>query len=140
MTDPITVSLTYSPSNPKPGDTVTFHVAATDPNTWIGARGILFGDGHGTETMPEGFCSGTPESVGKSPHGPWDPPPKNPDHEEFDYTNAYGAPGTYTVKATVDGPDYACGGLPVAYAGEGSATATVTVIGPPVSTTTTTTG
>jgi hypothetical protein len=132
VSHPIDVSLTFSPPDPKPGDKVTVHLAATDQDTALGGLLVDFGDGHGAGFGVAPLCIAAPD-----PYGPWDPPPRQPDHKEYDYDNVYSAPGTYTVTAKVSSMP-SCSTPRNPYVGEGTASVTVNVSGPPVTTTTTT--
>jgi hypothetical protein len=93
---PLTVSMSTSPTAPKVGDVVTFDVTVDDPD---GAelldrseRTINYGD-----TDPSGEIGGHVDCVGGS--GPWTTPAPVPLHEHLVFQHAYTSTGTYTVTA-----------------------------------------
>jgi hypothetical protein len=89
--DPASITITFSPSNPKAGDTVTFTVHHHNPNTYISACGKeTYGDIE-SDCIPD-----YPACAQR--YGPWDPPAKKPDDSTNTITHAYKNPGTYTVR------------------------------------------
>ena len=134
VSHPITVSITFSPPNPTTGEKVTIHVVADNPDTHLGSYTISYGgDRDGQGSAVDVLCDSAPA---RQRYGPWDPPAKNPGHEEFDFENTYSQAGSYPVTFTISTAP-GCGDD--VYHSDGKADATMTVTGPPVTTTTTTT-
>ena len=82
------------PATPKAGDTVTFTLHATDPDSFIPSGGFCggasYGDGEASKCGPS--CAGTGPQF-----GPWDPPPARPGDSTFTVSHAYAKPGSYTA-------------------------------------------
>src|SRR5207245_6940405 len=124
--DPVPVNrhgqgtITYTPSNPKVGEFVTFTIKFVDPDApFTDNSTIAYGEG------PE-FAESGPEITCKKQYGPWTPPPGQPGSEDRYTRYAYKAPGTYTVKWTLRSrTDYP--GCEDPYGEVVPATATVTV-------------
>ena len=138
VNQPATASVTFSPANPKTGDTVTFRVIAEDPDAdQIGPSSCMpvnFGSGEVTCSIPShAFCE-------KPPRGPWTPPAAGPSRTELSYTYVYTQPGTYTAEFNVSsspfGLDLGC--FPDPYGSTAGAKTVVPVTGPPLTTTTVT--
>ena len=90
-----TVSVQYSPAKPVVGDTVTFTVTISDPNTSVYTCGhVTFGAGG-----PDQNCESVSASC-PTRYGPWDPPAKRPDSVTTGYTYRYDKPGNYTFSVT----------------------------------------
>ena len=131
---PLTVQVTFTPSAPKAGDTVTFHVVADDPDG-IGLSGSICDQsarfGEPDEVVPachgDYICSDTP-------YGPWTAPPSRPAHQDSTVQHVYSSGGTYKATFFFRSHGSIC---PTAYGSEGWNSATVVVSGPPASTTTT---
>ena len=121
---PLTVHVSFLPTNPRPGEVVTFSFTADDPVApyiW----GAYCGHDWGDQTVdPGNTCRGSalPGPPPPEPHGPWTPPPpmaghcpaSNNDNRVFpaqgcqffpggvsggvpNPTHAYSAAGTYTA-------------------------------------------
>ena len=114
---PLTVTVTYAPANPRPGEAVTFKVVVDDPD----GQSLLDRTG-----MANDYGDGAPQAIPSAivdcteGYGPWTPPPPTPVHAEPSFQHTYAKPGTYVVKL----PFKALGDC--AY-GPSEATATVTV-------------
>ena len=162
---PITGHVTLSPANPRPGETVTFHLVADDPDAGYlpGSCPIDFGDGTTIPCVIPGGRGPTPPGSSSppppKPTGPWTPPSPRPGHLDICCVqHTYGAAGTYTATFRVQsytspmGPppeQWQVPGYPTTpfdfsflvahdpYASDATITVTVTVRGTPVSTTTT---
>jgi hypothetical protein len=88
---PLTIQVTFSPSQPVAGQPVTFHITASDPDAYISHHGVDFGDAMTAMLAPAAYWT---------PHyGPWTPPAPHPDRKTFDEQHVYSAPGTYTMTA-----------------------------------------
>ena len=91
---PVSIEVCASPSNPKVGETVTFHLKASDPDAAMDAEGCqqpraAYGDETEGAVSCLALChkeNPTPESttIGRT------------------FTHAYAKPGTYTATFTVD--------------------------------------
>src|SRR5581483_2333061 len=91
---PLSISITYTPQNPHPGDVVTFTVHVVDPD----ASPIIAGE---QTCNPPGFgdvgttrCSPTCAQPG---YGPWTPPARQRGDRTVTYTHPYDSAGTYTA-------------------------------------------
>lgn len=91
---PITVKVSYLPTAPRAGETVTFSVTVDDPD---GSR-IVDRDGLGND-----YGDGT-STVRPNAHvdcferfGPWIPDPPEPFHADLTFRHVYKVAGTYTV-------------------------------------------
>lgn len=131
---PVTVTVTVSPSNPRVGDTVTFHVVAEDPD-WALLRPMWVDDGedrhcdvtHEFGDEPTRKRCWVPGCAAPARHGPWTPPDPRPDRHEVTLTHAYRAAGTY--RASFPATSYHCDSSPYQSEpewGVGSVTVTVT--------------
>lgn len=94
---PMTVAVSWSPSSPKAGDTVTFQVTVDDPDgSQLLSRSegtVDYGDG-----TPVLGVGGHIDCVGG--FGPWTPPDPVPVHENLTYQHAYAAGGSYSTTFT----------------------------------------
>jgi hypothetical protein len=136
VSHPITVSISFSPPNPTTGEKVAIHVVADSPDAGVGNYNVTWGDSRppiGGARIVDPLCDGTPA---RPRYGPWDPPPRHPGHEEFDFDATYDKAGSYPVSFSIQSSP-TCGEDDV-YHSQGEANATLTVTGPPVSTTSTT--
>ena len=86
---PMTVSVTFSPSHPRAGEVVTFHVVAEDPDGRIWSDSYDFGDGTALGVRSHPDCSGA--------YGPWTPPSPTPGRLDKTYQHAYSAAGSFTA-------------------------------------------
>lgn len=131
---PLTVHITYSPSQPVTGQQVTFHIVADDPDAPIACDkdanywSPQFGDGS------RGYPCVTNCPAEFPTYGPWTPPAPEPSHAEGDLTHVYSSAGQYTMRVEM-GSGFPC--TPSPYGNQQPASVTVTVSGPPVVTTTT---
>ena len=86
------------PATPKAGDTVTFTLHATDPDSFIASGGFCggasYGDGEASKCGPS--CAGTGPQF-----GPWDPPPARPGDSTFTVSHAYAKAGSYTANFSI---------------------------------------
>ena len=98
---PLTIQVTFSPSQPVAGQPVTFHITASDPDAYIGHHGVDFGDAMTAMLAPAAYCDAR--------YGPWTPPAPHPDRETFDEQHVYSAPGTYTMTAVAWSENYILG-------------------------------
>ena len=137
VSHPITVSITFSPPNPTTGEKVAIHVVADSPDTGLGNYNATWGGRPpiGQARIVDPYCDSTPA---RPRYGPWDPPPRHPGHQEFDFEATYNEAGSYPVNFSISSAP-ACPDAEDVYHTDGEGNATVTVTGPPVSTTTTTT-
>lgn len=90
---PMSVSVTFTPGQPKVGEVVTFRAVAEDPDAkiWEGANRIIdFGDANNPQELStHGDCF--------EGYGPWTPPPPRPDRLETTLQHTYSAAGTFNV-------------------------------------------
>jgi hypothetical protein len=127
---PLTVQVSSFPSQPHPGEPVTFTIHSSDPddqiNTTDQCRTIdSFGDG--TSNPPQPSC---PHCPNPNRYGPWTPPAKNGGQHSETVTHTYQAGGQYTATfRRVSGDP--CPDETDPYASEGAASVTVTVIASP---------
>lgn len=95
---PISVKVTYSPTAPKAGETVTFSVTVDDPDgsTLLDRNGIAndYGDG-----SPGSGVGGHVDCVER--FGPWTPDAPNPVHADLTFRHVYAVAGTYTASFPV---------------------------------------
>lgn len=91
---PMSVKLSYLPTAPKAGETVTFSVTVDDPdgNGLLDRTGIAHNYGDGT---PSQGVSGHVDCVAR--FGPWTPEAPKPLHADLTFRHVYTAAGTYTV-------------------------------------------
>ena len=91
---PITAELSYLPTAPKAGETVTFYVTVDDPdgNMLLDRDGMANNYG---DKAPERGPTAIVDCVER--YGPWTPDPPNPVHADLTFRHVYAAPGTYTV-------------------------------------------
>jgi hypothetical protein len=130
----MTVQVTSSPASPKTGETVTFHVVVDDPDAHINRECSIHWDFGDNSRHIE--CQGPLASCAEGPYGPWTPPAKTPDHYETDFQHVYAAAGDYTASFRFESHSSRPCGASDPYGSQGSGSVTVTVSGPPVSTTT----
>ena len=117
---PLTVQVTYSPSSPKAGETVTFHVVVDDPDAKINRvcnYNAVYGDG---SVQPGCGSSALCAAV----YGPWTPPARVADHYGTDFQHTYATAGTYTASFSFQSTSFC---YPDPYGSQGSGSATVTV-------------
>ncbi len=123
---PITVQVSVASGTHKVGQPVTFHIVVDDPDRPI--EHICVGTDYGDASVP--FC-GRPiverAPADQQPHGPWAPPPKQPDHLETDPTHSYRSAGSYTVHF-VYRSQQSCAATGDPYYSEGTGTATITIV------------
>jgi len=117
---PLTVTVTTQQVNGT--ESVNFHIVAHDPDAKVDrcAFFIDFGDGHSGSTCP-------PPPTCQTPYGPWTPPAKVDDQQEFDVPNAphtYPGPGTYQASVVVQSHSF-CN--PDPYGGSAQSPVQVTV-------------
>ncbi|HZQ28671.1 MAG TPA: hypothetical protein VFA94_13325, partial [Acidimicrobiales bacterium] len=113
---PASLTVTFSPANPKAGDTVTFTVHHHDPDTNVVACGT---EDYGDQSV--GCAADYPAC--QTRYGPWDPPAKKPDDGTNTISHTYKAAGTYTVRI-----EYPAGpGCYDPYAGKVSGSVTITI-------------
>jgi hypothetical protein len=96
---PLTATVSFTPQNPRVGETVTFTVHAEDPDASIPCVGLTF-------PLPEGiageFCSRpTLGCGGDEPHGPWDTPAAMPSSVDRVFTHVFSSSGAATVSVLV---------------------------------------
>jgi DNA-directed RNA polymerase specialized sigma24 family protein len=116
-----------SPSQPHPGDQVTFTVRSSDPDDQINATDQCrtsdsFGDG--TTNPPQPSC---PHCPSPNRYGPWTPPAKNGGQRYETVTHTYQLAGQYTATFRRVSGD-SCPDQTDPYASEGAASVTVTVL------------
>lgn len=96
--DSPTVSIQYTPSSPVAGDTVTFTVSYSDPDTSVAPCGEVH-----TGTPMNSGCSVDYKACATR-YGAWDPPSKQPGSNTLTYSVYYKSTGSYTFSV-----DYAIG-------------------------------
>jgi hypothetical protein len=121
---PLTVQVTFAPSNPKAGETVEIRVVTDDPDAprlsgW--GCGPSFGDGPGPACVT-GLCA----SDGQ-PYGPWTPPARAALHHEETLSHVYADAGTFTFTVHRVSSEGDCKWPPNPYGSGGQGTATITV-------------
>lgn len=123
----VTVQVTTLPSQPHPGDQVTFTVRSNDPDDQINANDQCrtsdsFGDG--TTNPPQPSC---PHCPNPNRYGPWTPPARNGGQRNETVTHTYQLAGQYTATfRRVSGDP--CPDQTDPYASEGTASVTVNVL------------
>jgi serine/threonine protein kinase len=105
----LTISITVSPSNPVPGQPVTFTIVLDDPDdTNLSVNGVYFGD----PSSASGQASAPANATGPScpvPHGSWPAPaPNGHGHLRTQKVNTYLNPGTYQVHFTASSGKNTC--------------------------------
>src|SRR5581483_7991615 len=88
--------ITFDPPNPKAGDKVTFHIAASDPDAQpVGICNAMYGAGEG------GYVCDPAAKVNPSAcptqYGPWTPPARQPGNIDTTDSHTYANPGMYQV-------------------------------------------
>ncbi len=91
--DPLTISVTYSPAQPKVGQTVVFSIVLSDPDTTpVDCGSVTLGDGLA------GSCVAS-APICPPRYGPWTPPAKVAHRLQLrDLSTSYRAAGTYTAR------------------------------------------
>ncbi|MDQ3756547.1 MAG: DUF11 domain-containing protein [Actinomycetota bacterium] len=117
----MTVTVTYAPSMPKAGDTVTFEVTVSDDGPGCGSYPVRYGDGEGQEMV----C----DPVETLRFGPWAPPPREPRQTVDRHDHVYEHGGQYTATFEYKVGDW-FRNYWNPYADSGSASVTVTVAEP----------
>lgn len=118
---PLTVTVTYAPANPRPGDAVTFRVVVDDPDGDQLVDRTGMGNGYG-DSPPQGSPNAIVDCL--ETYGPWTPPAPTPVHAELTFQHTYATPGTYVATF----PFKSLGDRQCAYRGsQATGTATVTV-------------
>jgi hypothetical protein len=114
---PLTVTVT--PQQVNGTQSVNFHIVAHDPDAKVDkcAFFIDFGDGHSGSTCP-------PPPTCQTPYGPWTPPAKVDDQQQFDIQHTYPGAGSYQASVVVQSHSFCS---PDPYGGSGQAPAQVTV-------------
>jgi cytoskeletal protein RodZ len=120
---PATVSITFTPANPKVGEQVIAHIKITDPDGPAGSCSSTVDWGNGQRR--NSAC--LPPPCERRPYGPWTPPARTPDTYEFDDVNTYDTSGTYTVTFTGSDTAAGCVELKNPYSGSKSGSATITI-------------
>ncbi len=119
---PLVVEVTFKPSNPEPGEEVTFTVKVSDDGP-VQAGSCVNAQQFGEEDETAGFCTAAcaPEVAR---YGTWDPPPPDTVSFEETFRHTYDEAGTYTATfAYNEGGD--CSFSPHRSDGQGSVTLTV---------------
>lgn len=114
---PMRLSVTVTPSQPRVGQKVTFQVVAEDPDGEITGERVDYGDGGGQSVPGQPSCAAA--------HGPWTPSKGAPGRLAKTYEHSYSAAGNFTAAFTFRSygpcPD------PSVYASEGSLTVPLVV-------------
>jgi hypothetical protein len=99
--DQVDVDVTISPSSPKAGDTVTFTLRATDPDSPFVFRGTYEFTQHGPGKVAR-------EDVGSCPraYGPWDPPVGKRGSLQTTLRHTYREAGTFEATFTFFSSSY----------------------------------
>src|SRR5438067_7268354 len=107
VNQPMTATVTYSPQNPKTGETVTFHLTAADPDADVSAPDPASCGSSFSANSPNWGDRSIREPCGHgdvvcdaSPTGPWTPPAPKPGQIAQDYTHVYEDPGTFVTSFT----------------------------------------
>jgi hypothetical protein len=130
----LTVSFTWSPQHPLPGQQVTFNVILNDPDANnLQIDGAYYGDSSG---LGAGASAAPGNATGpncQNPHGTWPAPKATPGHLELQMIHTYTGPGSYPVHFTASsGQNNGPCGLPDPYASTATGSAqTVGVDQPP---------
>jgi len=124
---PSTGEITYTPTHPRVGDLVTFHITFTNPDG--PADGCETTTDYGDGMVSNSSCSVlAPPGGCKTPYGPWTPPAKKADTVSFDSpAYPYKAAGTYTVAVKGDAGLDPCDQPTNPYRDSKTATSTVTI-------------
>ena len=105
--DPITVKVTFSPSEPKAGDTVTFSLTATDPDSEAVLVGTYrFGRGQSAVVVDD-----APDRCARA-YGPWDPPQPKAGSADEELRHTYRDAGTYEAEFSFYSRSYTPGQHP----------------------------
>lgn len=97
------MSVRVSPERPRPGETVTFRVVATDPDAPFESPcpAAAFGDGRRTNACPPGLGFRGLAECPMDGYGPWTPPSRQAGRIEHVFRHAYDNEGTYDVALTL---------------------------------------
>ena len=143
--EPLTVSVTFTPAHPHPGEPVTFFVRAVDPDaTWFWRVSMDYGDppGAGAIDGSSWDANAYPDYCAPAKYGPWTPPPRRAGDEtlgnppEKGIAHTYAAAGAYRARFWFGSDSTACG-LHEPYGSYGAQSVEVVVL--PAETTTSTT-
>jgi hypothetical protein len=93
---PLDVRVVVTPSSPRAGEPVTFAITARDPDLPIDRECVLVN--YGDNRYEPAGCE---FATCLERHGPWTPPPRQPDRLERSFTHTYATPGTYQVQVGV---------------------------------------
>lgn len=97
----VTSRTTFTPSNPKVGETVTFRVVVDDPDATLDERSVPYGFGDGSPTVNAHPERGEGCPTYRTRYGPWTPPAKVHGHIELTITHVYESDGNFTFAHTV---------------------------------------
>lgn len=91
---PLTVKLSYLPTTPKAGETVTFSVTVDDPDGSMLLDDDGLGNNYGDRT-PDFSPTAIVDCLER--YGPWTPEPPRPVHADLTFRHVYASAGTYNV-------------------------------------------
>lgn len=117
---PLLVEVTFTPTQPQPGDEVTFRVTVSDPDATIERQcnvGVAYGD-----DSPLDGCYSSASCLPR--YGAWTPPEPVPDRHETSFTHRYDDVGDFTAVFTFESRS-ACYDDPYGSSGEGQVTVPV---------------
>ena len=103
---PLTSQVTAAPASPSAGQTVTFHITASDPDASpVVVCGTFFGDGADIVCDP-----GPKVNPGTCPkqYGPWTPPARQQGALDTTVRHTYQKAGTYDASFQVNSAQEAC--------------------------------
>lgn len=95
---PMTVEVTATPADPRPGEQVTFSVTVADPDARIERECNVFVS-YGDEQGEPG-CSSSASCI--TLYGPWTPPDALPDRYETTFSHVYEGGGDFTATFTFE--------------------------------------
>lgn len=96
---PITASVSYSPTNPRVGDTVTFTVHGEDADAVVACFSLRLSDGTYLGLGME--CVRPAIGCRREPQGPWDTPTPSPSSVDRVFSHVFTESGQATVTAQV---------------------------------------
>jgi hypothetical protein len=133
---PLTADVTYTPTNPKVGDEVTFTVQAVDPDASpVSDHCDFAGSEPAVQFGEKGYVAGCPLALctPSDQYGAWTPPKPVRTEKSFVYRHTYMAGGNFDMTAQLFSGPGGCSNYP--YGNNARVLAKVTVVDPSATTT-----